>query len=363
MENEKLNTKFNKGVEEIKNISMTKAEKEHVLKKILETPKAHSTIFEQAILSPWQEMYSSISRIHTRQLVYYAMIPCLFIVLSGGAVFASKESLPGNLLYPLKVNVVEPIHAVLLLNTEDKVRYESELAGERLIEAAVLANLGELDEAKEEQLSKMLENHADKVNKALDKSSRNQDIDEEIAASFRANMNAQVKILEIISDGWDEDQQEDKEIKDTKEKKSKKITDVAKINSEKTKQVIQAKEIKEKQETQYQNKKKNIEKEIERTRNNLDRYDTKKIPERTKTLKKIIEISESSLKQAKELIKEADEEKQKGEKSKAYNKLMDSEISTKEASSLLRSGSKIDSKDLKRKIEVKKKIELDKLIN
>ncbi|HAO64689.1 TPA: hypothetical protein DCQ44_01775 [Candidatus Taylorbacteria bacterium] len=67
---------------------------------------------------------------------------CLVFVASGGlAVYASTHALPGDLLYPLKTNVEEPIVRAFMYNSpKAKAEYEVQLVDERLSEAEKLNN-------------------------------------------------------------------------------------------------------------------------------------------------------------------------------------------------------------------------------
>ncbi len=77
----------------------------------------------------------------------------LILALTGSSVaFASEGSLPGDVLYPIKVAVVEPART-LFTSTKEKAKRHMALAERRLDEASLLAKEGRLDETTEETLA------------------------------------------------------------------------------------------------------------------------------------------------------------------------------------------------------------------
>ncbi len=184
--------KLQKGAEEIRAIKMTTLEKKIILEKVLS-----SLVGEQPIKSPYKFGF-----------MQYASAFCLLLVLSGGVVFASGGSLPGNILYPLKVSIVEPIRAALTFSPEAKIQYETGLTTKRLTEAKTLAAEGKLDLPKEQELSALLDIHARAVTKATlelhkkepisttDKNSDTKDkkVDNAAATNTNVTANSQVGI-------------------------------------------------------------------------------------------------------------------------------------------------------------------------
>src|SRR3989344_6655324 len=151
MENKKLD--IENGIDQIREVKMTADEKKKILEKVL----GSSASSEQPVRSPYL-IYSFFSKLPKKRLAYAFSI-CLMVVMGGGSVFASKWSLPGNILYPLKVSVVEPVRGAFIFSPVAKIQYQSDLATERLIEAEILASDNKLDEVKEKKLSSLLENH------------------------------------------------------------------------------------------------------------------------------------------------------------------------------------------------------------
>ena len=74
-----------------------------------------------------------------------AVVLLITMTAGGGISFASESALPGDLLYPVKVEVNENIRSVFAVSKEAKVEWKVEQAERRLQEAEKLAVQGELE--------------------------------------------------------------------------------------------------------------------------------------------------------------------------------------------------------------------------
>lgn len=80
-----------------------------------------------------------------------------------GVTSAATTSLPGDLLYPVKVNVNEEIRGALTVGTESRAAWEQERAERRLEEAGQLALQGRLDTERQNEVTQLLEKHTNAV--------------------------------------------------------------------------------------------------------------------------------------------------------------------------------------------------------
>lgn len=132
-----------------------------------------------------------------------AFVSVLIASLTGGGVsFASENSLPGDLLYPVKVNVNEEVRAALLPTAEAKADWEATRAIRRLEEAEQLAAKGELNDAQQEQIEKKFEEHAEKSEAriaALEAGIGSTTVAAEISSRMEGSLNAHGRILEKLS--------------------------------------------------------------------------------------------------------------------------------------------------------------------
>lgn len=92
-----------------------------------------------------------------------AILLIVLLGLGGGTSYAAEGSLPGDVLYPVKVSINEPVRAGLAFSTEAKAKVETDLAVRRLEEAESLVVGGKLDAKTEADLAARFEAFADKA--------------------------------------------------------------------------------------------------------------------------------------------------------------------------------------------------------
>lgn len=339
-----INNKFKKGIEDLKKISMTSDEKNQILHNIL---KNHS--LSQKPENNSFGLYSFLSMFSVnRRLAYYAVIPLVIILSGTSIVFASENILPDNLLYPIKVNIIEPIGEAMSFSQKAKARHESNLAEKRLVEAEKLASAGKLDINTENKINNLINKHTIALNNAIGKidiSNSNQEI-EEITTNFQAEMNAHAMILDNIKNkkytkkhSFDSssDSNSNSNSNDYDIKKDNIVSDTARFNANKIKDLINTKESGSLD--KYNKRKNRVENLINKTvhdikneslKNNGDSnniYDTNKV-----------------LEDAKNSLNEAGKKKNQGDHKDAYQSILDSESKVLEANIILKSDFKSNSK-------------------
>ncbi|MEK7094083.1 MAG: DUF5667 domain-containing protein [Patescibacteria group bacterium] len=118
----------------------------------------------------------------------------IMILLGGGTSLAAERALPGDVLYPIKVVINEPVVSALSLSVEAKIDWEAELAGRRLKEAVELADAGKLNAEVEEKLSEEFTKHETKVRERI--ANLEEKGDEKVAASLAARFEGSLKAHE-----------------------------------------------------------------------------------------------------------------------------------------------------------------------
>lgn len=100
----------------------------------------------------------------------YAGALTLVLMVAGGtqASLASEGSVPGDVLYPIKVAVSEPLSFILTPSTEGKASLAARFASRRVDEAAALSSVGKLDEATAQDLATRFDAHIDVLAKETD---------------------------------------------------------------------------------------------------------------------------------------------------------------------------------------------------
>ena len=103
-----------------------------------------------------------------KRFAYGALVGVLIVSLFAGTASAAEHALPGDVLYPVKVNVTEEIRSRMLISQKQKAQWEVERVRRRLTEIQTLvASQGAVDPAVVVQLEKYIQKHSEKVNQAL----------------------------------------------------------------------------------------------------------------------------------------------------------------------------------------------------
>lgn len=68
-----------------------------------------------------------------------------FLLVCSGTAFAAEGAQPHDFLYPVKIQINEPLHALLLRDAQSKTAWEAVIADRRLHEALALREAGTLD--------------------------------------------------------------------------------------------------------------------------------------------------------------------------------------------------------------------------
>lgn len=101
--------------------------------------------------------------INKDKLMPIIVIILLFGLIGGTSAFAEK-SLPGDLLYWVKININEPAAGVFAFTKEEKTEWQEHLVERRLEEKAKLMQENKLDNNTEVDLEDKIEKHVDKFN-------------------------------------------------------------------------------------------------------------------------------------------------------------------------------------------------------
>ena len=94
-------------------------------------------------------------------------VALLATVSTFGVSSAADDALPGDLLYPVKVNVNEEIKTVFLGSDAEVLVWESERAELRLQEASQLASEGRLDPERQDAVAKLFAEHTEAVSEKV----------------------------------------------------------------------------------------------------------------------------------------------------------------------------------------------------
>lgn len=136
-----LPTKLKRSLKEAKNISLSAEEKSEVYGRILalveEEKGSNKNTAGSPIGSIWVPWWKEVmARKHS--VLVKAGISALFLMLIGGTGLSAEKAVPGDLLYPVKVEVNEPLVGTLTFTSEAKARYAARQIERRLEEVVQL---------------------------------------------------------------------------------------------------------------------------------------------------------------------------------------------------------------------------------
>jgi len=89
------------------------------------------------------------------------------VLAAGGVTFAAGDALPGELLYGVKVNVIEKVQSATAVGPEKKVKVQASFAEKRLKEAEKLAIAGDLTPETKIQIEEKFKAHAEDIEATL----------------------------------------------------------------------------------------------------------------------------------------------------------------------------------------------------
>ncbi len=196
-----FNTYFDKALGIIRSVSMTAEEKKAMLSRIMSDSPASAPrrpLPAAPVKSPWT-MYSFSAWID-RNRWSYAVIAVLIMSLAGsGVALAAESSLPGDLLYPVKVDVTEPLRIAIAPSAESKAQLAADFTDRRVQEGETLAAENKLDHAKQTELSDLIVAHTQVLNIALAAvASSDPQTAQKISIDFQARMNERARHLDAL---------------------------------------------------------------------------------------------------------------------------------------------------------------------
>lgn len=92
------------------------------------------------------------------------MVIIALILGSGRAAYASRDSLPGDALYSIKL-ITEDLGRIMIFDQEKKAEYEIKLAEKRIAEINTILNKEKYEEKNIKTAERLLEKHIQKANK------------------------------------------------------------------------------------------------------------------------------------------------------------------------------------------------------
>lgn len=137
---------WKKGIEDLKKVGLKETEKAALFERVINRSPY------KPIISPFSKSWNFVAR-------NYATVvsSALIFVLAGSISAAAENSIPGNILYPVKINITEPMRDLVKTTPEESAIWQIEKVNRRIEEAEILAAQQRLDSDKREQIQKLFE--------------------------------------------------------------------------------------------------------------------------------------------------------------------------------------------------------------
>jgi hypothetical protein len=152
-------------LKKLKNLKLTDREKRELFARVKSSinklPDSGEAHFEYPVPSPF---YRYAFFPHTA-FMKAGVLALLVLSFSGATAYASLGSLPGDLLYGVKINVVEKVSKIAAFTPEGRARVETVRIERRIAEFEALAEKGELTE----EHTKVIEKNIDQRLKNFDR--------------------------------------------------------------------------------------------------------------------------------------------------------------------------------------------------
>ena len=141
----------------------------------------------------------NLIRLNNRQSLILRPMPiflAIALLVSGGTVYAAESTLPGDVLYPVKVEISENVRGWFKFSAEGKAEWDAERVEKRLEEAEILAAEGKLDEEITARVESWLNSHTERMNARIVKLEEDGKI--EVAARLNSRLASSLEIHEQI---------------------------------------------------------------------------------------------------------------------------------------------------------------------
>ena len=155
--------------------------------------------------SPTPSRYEHLFGIPTPFAAYLtrpatATMLLMLVVLSGVTASATTGALPGDTLYPLKVNIMEPVRGLFAFSQEDKATWQAALTDTRLREVEQLAVKRTLTPEEGIRSQERFDTSLAMTQETIQElSKQNPDAAAELDASFTASLDEHERILSVLS--------------------------------------------------------------------------------------------------------------------------------------------------------------------
>ncbi len=182
-------------------ISMKASERNALKERVLSYMEYHPLPLElqQAATATRKEYIASepFRALHLNSLYVRSLAGVFAVVMIVGVPFIAERSMPGDVLYPVKVQFNEELRSSLSLSPYAKVAWETERLERRLAEARLLASEGKFTQEAEDKVAQAVKDHTDAAQREIAQIRQNDSDEAAIAEiTFASALAVQTEVLE-----------------------------------------------------------------------------------------------------------------------------------------------------------------------
>lgn len=203
-----INKKLENLISDLKGIRMSSKEKTDIYTRALSVIDAreaarismHTSMHmaKKPVKTTWVNIWNVyiMERKFMPTLVFVAIL-----LTTGGTSIAAENSLPGESLYPLKINVNEQLQALTAFTPEAKAKVASDAANQRLKEAVILSKRGQLNDGTKEILEQQIMKNAGEIKNQVASlvSTNNLKTAQSVTVNFESSLKTHALILAKLS--------------------------------------------------------------------------------------------------------------------------------------------------------------------
>lgn len=349
---------LHKGIQGIKkDIRLSPADKGAVLSRLMEHVALHpgavkprKSFIQKLFPSPYAQVFSFRFE--------YTIATMLIVLLAGGSVAsAAVATLPGDILYPIKISVLEPIQGAFITGDVPKAHWAEEKTIRRLEEAETLAAQGRLSLVSVQTIKDNFEKSANEFNSIMQSSeaiaSSTQLVDTRI--DFEAKMSAHSQILSSVASSSSSTEQDviapltgsvEENARRAKEGRVQAAQDFLKRTQGNTSERAKASGEQRSQRTiegddarkSFDNRVQSVQTIITDTRQRLNETATSTTVASSTVQSDILQNVPQTLRAAEDSLKEAQQKHNSGDSNNAFSSLLDSESAAKQADTSVTQG-------------------------
>lgn len=216
-----IEKKINNLKDRLMDVRMSVDDKRDVFRRIslvVEKIEAVSSQFHKApVLSPFNNNFfgdSLFSRrfasnifVYVRQRKFVtSLVVVLLLCATGGVSAVAENSLPGDSLYSMKLNINEQVKGFVAVTPEAKARLAVETTERRLQEAVILSSQGKLTDEKKQIIQGQLSKNATDVKNSVATlvATNNISLAQEVSTNFEASLKTHELMLATLEDKSDD---------------------------------------------------------------------------------------------------------------------------------------------------------------